>query len=261
MTKKRDDAYYASEVNKWDRLASQADIESLRLKDGEDFYSYARTTTLLRGLKVEEFLADLKDKQTLECGCGVGHTAALLAKSGANVTAYDLSPKSVETTRLRAQVSGIEDHLHLFAVAKGEELPFADESFDVIFGRAILHHIDPNRGSSEVYRVLRRGGRAVFLEPLGTNPVISFVRDHVWYPDKNPVGDDSPLVYDEIRKWGEGYSQFRYQEVQLFGALERFLGFSRNFDLGPIHSFDRVLLKNVPFLRRYCRAVVLFMIK
>lgn len=50
-------------------------------------------------------------------------------------------------------------------VADAQRLPFGDQTFDVVFARAVLHHLpDPKLGAAEIARVLRAGGRCVFLD-------------------------------------------------------------------------------------------------
>ena len=50
------------------------------------------------------------------------------------------------------------------------------ESFDFVYGCAILHHLDYHRALDEICRVLKPGGRILFAEPLGINPVAKLVR-------------------------------------------------------------------------------------
>lgn len=251
---------YERERNKWDEISAQklADPAQLLLEPGEDFYTVAANSTVMVG--VNDFLDDLKGKHVLELGCGSGKMAALLAKTGAQVTSFDLSAMSVHVARIRAELNGVADAINLL-VAAGERLPFAAESFDVVFGRAILHHLEVSIGGGEPRRVLKPGGKAVFVEPLGMNPVLNFVRDHVPYPNKNPVGDDQPLNYTQVEQWGRGYSHFSYQEVHLLGMLERAFPYRFKVRLTALHALDRALLKRVPALRRYSRYIVMKMQK
>jgi SAM-dependent methyltransferase len=182
----------------------------------------------------------------------------LLAKSGAYVSTFDLSRKSVLTCRQRAEINDVYHNIRL-SVAAGENLPYVNESFDIVFGKAILHHLDADLGWMEISRVLKPGGKAVFVEPMGMNPVLNFVRDHVPYPEKNPRGADRPLNYVDIRKWGRGFRQFWYREIQLFSMLERGFGFGRK--LYFFRHADNFLLKYLPPLRRFCRYVVMYCIK
>src|SRR5439155_1558838 len=140
---------------------------------------------------------DLRGKHVLEYGCGLGEISTLIARTGAQVTSFDLSAASVAVTRQRSEANDLSERIDL-AVAAGESLPFADESFDVIFGKAILHHLNVQLGWPDLYRVLKTGGRAAFVEPMGMNPLLRFARAYVPYPHKNPRGADRPLNYDEI---------------------------------------------------------------
>ena len=125
------------------------------------------------GPYVSPFLGDLTGKRVLEIGCGLGRHSVLLAKSGASVTSFDLSLNSVAAARDRAAMNAVGEKVAL-VVAAAEALPFADASFDVIFGRSILHHLEVYPTLSELHRVLRPGGKATFVEPMGMNPVLNF---------------------------------------------------------------------------------------
>lgn len=247
---------YQVERTKWDALAEQS-LSSLKvLQPEENFYTYAQRTSTMVG--VNDFLGDLCDKEVLEYGCGLGEIATLLARSGAIVTTFDLSPKSILISRQRAKLNKAASNIRL-AVAAGENIPYADNSFDFIIGKAILHHLNADLGWSEISRVLKPGGKAVFVEPMGMNPVLDFVRDHVQYPNKKPRGEDIPLTYDDIHKWGKGFGEFWYREIQLLSMLERGLGFGKKLTL--LRQIDGFLLKHFTFLRRFCRYVVMYCIK
>jgi 2-polyprenyl-3-methyl-5-hydroxy-6-metoxy-1,4-benzoquinol methylase len=245
---------YRVEREKWDAVAQREYAEAGSLPPWKDFEDYSRNSTTQVG--VVEFLGDLRGKRVLEFGCGLGKMSALLAKSGARVSAFDISESSVAVARRRAELNGLEVDA---IVAVGEDLPYADESFDIVVGKAILHHLDVARARAELHRVLKPGGKAVFVEPMGMNPLLNFARDHLPYRQKTERGADVPLDYDAVHAWGKGFTEFRYQEVQLLGMVERFFGFSAHFRwLGPI---DAWLLRKLPFLRRYARYVVMYMVK
>lgn len=258
IEQKKLESTYAVEREKWDQLARGAEnqIERKILKSNDDFYKYAERTATMVG--VNEFLGDLQGKRILEYGCGLGEITSLLAKTTGNVVAFDLSKKSVEVARLRGRTNGVEDHVSV-VVAAGERLPYADESFDVVFGKAILHHIDPNLGYFDLSRVLRKGGKGVFVEPLGMNPFLRFARAHLPYPSKNPRGADRPLDYKDIQKWGSRFEKFHYKEIQFLSMLERAFGFGKRFHF--LRRLDEQLLEHWSYLRRYCRYVVMYMIK
>jgi SAM-dependent methyltransferase len=246
---------YRVEIAKWDAIAGGRRGRLAVYAPDMNFEAYARVRPQLRG--VAEFLGDLHGKHVLEYGCGLGHVSALLVRSGAHVTTFDLSRRSVQVASQRVSLN---NSCELAAtVAAGESLPFADASFDIIFGKAILHHLDVGLAADDLYRVLKPGGRAVFTEPMGMNPLLNFVRDHVWYPKKTPRGADRPLNYQEIHAWGQRFNEFHYREIELLSMVERGFGFKREFP--RLRRLDEALLARVPLLRRYCRYVIMFMVK
>lgn len=99
-----------------------------------------------------------RDLDLLEIGVGLGADHQRFAEAGARLTGIDLTPRAVEHTRRRFALFGLKSEL---GVADAEALPFPDESFDVVYSWGVLHHSpDTPRALDEVWRVLRRGGRA-----------------------------------------------------------------------------------------------------
>lgn len=98
----------------------------------------------------------------LEIGAGTGYFSLNLLQLGLieRATATDISPGMLETLRGTAAKLGVR----VETVASGaEQLPFEDQSFDFVFGHAVLHHLpDLERAFAEFARVLRPGGRVAF---------------------------------------------------------------------------------------------------
>jgi SAM-dependent methyltransferase len=94
----------------------------------------------------------------LEIGCGMGTDLLQFARGGAQCTGIDITPRSVEITRHRFRLYGQTGN---FMLSDGEHLPFANESFDVVYSNGVLHHTPDTAGAiREVHRVLRPGGIA-----------------------------------------------------------------------------------------------------
>src|ERR1041385_186520 len=94
----------------------------------------------------------------LEIGCGMGTDLLQFARGGARCTGIDLTTRSVEITRHRFALYAARG---VFMIADGEPLPFASESFDVVYSNGVLHHTPDTLGAiREVHRVLRPGGVA-----------------------------------------------------------------------------------------------------
>lgn len=101
---------------------------------------------------------DFSGARLLEVGCGMGTDLLQFARGGAQVTGIDLTPRSIEISR---QHLALYDQQGDFANADCERLPFADESFDVVYSNGVLHHTpDTAAAVHEIHRVLRPGGLA-----------------------------------------------------------------------------------------------------
>jgi len=100
--------------------------------------------------------------RSLEIGAGTGYFSLNLLQAGVvgEATCTDISPGMVTTLSRNAERLGLTVRA---ARADAEALPFADSSFDLVLGHAVLHHL-PNlrRAFAEFHRVLRPGGRIVF---------------------------------------------------------------------------------------------------
>jgi len=96
----------------------------------------------------------------LDIGCGPGDFTRAFSDAGALVTGVDFSPEMIRIARDR--FPEVE-----FKVADAERLPFDDCSFDVVVGAYLAHHLArPDVAFQEIYRVVRPGGRFVFVIPI-----------------------------------------------------------------------------------------------
>lgn len=139
-----------------------AAAESYDSKWGIDFDEVGRHQV---ALKVEKALGEKPEGtfgDALEIGAGTGYFSLNLASQGLidNLTATDISPGMLASLSKTAEKLGVEAETE---VTEAEVLPFEDESFDVVLGHAVLHHIpDLDRAFAEFFRVLRPGGLILF---------------------------------------------------------------------------------------------------
>lgn len=104
--------------------------------------------------------ADVSGSRVLDIGSGGGFLAERFAALGCQVTGIDPSPASVDAARAHAAGRGLRID---YRVGVGEELPFADASFDVACCCDVLEHVsDVDRVIGETARVLRPGGLYLF---------------------------------------------------------------------------------------------------
>jgi ubiquinone/menaquinone biosynthesis C-methylase UbiE len=209
---------------------------------------------------IEELLLhECASKKVLEYGCGKGSSAFMLAGSNAKVTGIDISEVAIEQARQRAQMEGLSEHAS-FMVMDAENLEFPDNSFDVVCGSGILHHLNIERSLSEIYRVLTPEGKAIFAEPMGHNPFITLYRNMT--PDKR-TADEHPLLMKDIT---DAKRVFPVVEEKYFNACTltlvpfRRTTFFENL-LQYTYSIDNFLFSTFPVTRRLAWSVVLIMSK
>lgn len=229
-----------------ERTARFADVSALRFRDADylDHEPWIRPAF--------EFLGDAAGKRILDYGCGHGMAAVVLARRGAIVTGIDLSPGYIAEARRRATANEVVVD---FQTADAERLPFADCSFDAVWGCAVLHHLDPRRAGAELRRVLKPEGVAIFCEPWGGNPLFEFARRYLPYPGKHRTPDERPLRPADLDPLREFFPRLEVRGFQLLGSLRRV--FRRESRAGGwLDRNDRWLLRRWPRLEKWARYMV-----
>lgn len=200
-------------------------------------------------------VGDIRGQRVLDYGCGDGPDTALLASRGALVDALDLSPELLARAASRIRQDGFE-HLVTFHCGSAHDVPLADGSVDLVVGHSILHHLDIALSSREVHRVLRPGGRAIFLEPIRDSRLLRAIRPLIPYrqPDVSPF--ERPLFHSEIEAFSAPFRRGRRREFMLpFVAAARVLRAPR-----PVQDWARAvdarLLGRYPRLRYYATVTV-----
>jgi SAM-dependent methyltransferase len=196
-------------------------------------------------------LGDVRGRRALDYGCGHGMAAVVLARAGADVCAFDLSPGYVAEARARAKANGVPIEC---TVASGEELPFATNSFDMVWGNAILHHLDLARAGRELFRVMKPGAVAVFCEPWGGNPLLTLARRWLPYPGKHRTPDERPLSRRDLAPLRAIFPAIEVEGFQLFGMLRRVWKAPRLFRW--LDRLDAQLLRFAP-LGNWCRYAII----
>ena len=141
-------------------------------------------------------LANVSRSWILDVGCGFGDQCIELVQRGAHTIGIDISSVYVKKAVAAAQKAALPPDQYAFLVMDAHNLTFADNTFDIIVGRGILHHLDVHRALTEIHRVLKPGGRALFVEPLADNPLLRLFR--VLTPRARTM-DESPLSRKDIR--------------------------------------------------------------
>jgi ubiquinone/menaquinone biosynthesis C-methylase UbiE len=102
-----------------------------------------------------------RGEKLLEVGAGLGTDHAQFARNGALTTDLDLSSGHLEHAKRNFSLRGLDGE---FVHGDAENMPFHDETFDVVYSNGVIHH-SPNtqRIVDEMYRVLRPGGRIIVM--------------------------------------------------------------------------------------------------
>src|SRR5918993_3882999 len=106
--------------------------------------------------------ASFRGQQLLEVGCGIGTDLVRFAKGGARVTGVDLAETAIALARTNFELTGVaaED----LRVANGEALPYADATFDAVYGHGVIQYTsNAPQLIREMHRVLKPGGTAIFM--------------------------------------------------------------------------------------------------
>lgn len=220
--------------------------EALRFDDD----AYLDHETWIRPAMAQ--LGHVRGLRVLDYGCGHGMAAVVLARAGAIVTGFDLSPGYLQEANARARANDVPLTL---VEADGEHLPFADGSFERIWGNAILHHLDLEQAGRELWRVLTPGGSAVFCEPWGENPLLAGARRWLPYPGKARTPDEQPLRRRQVAQLQRIFPQLEVRGFQFLSMARRVLGARRL--VAGLDWCDRMLLARLPRLEEYCRYVVI----
>ena len=190
----------------------------------------------------------------LEIGCGRGSIAPLLPRDVC-FTAIDISEVAVQEA---AGIARANRSAGTYLLMNAEATTFSDDSFDLVCGTGILHHLNLNKACAEIRRVLRSDGFAVFIEPLGHNPLINLYRKLT--PSIRSV-DEHPLLIKDVRAMRFYFPQV---EVRYFCLLSLAAVPFRKWKIFPavkttLERVDSCLFRAVPYSRRHAWMMVMIM--
>jgi ubiquinone/menaquinone biosynthesis C-methylase UbiE len=181
------------------------------------------------------------NKDVLECGCGIVEYSKKLAKKCNRYVAIDLSEKAIKYQKDENSKSEKNAEYYVMNI---ENLNFDDKSFDVIFGKSILHHTNLKKTFEEISRVLKSNGNAFFLEPIKYNPIVFIYRK---LTPQIRTKNEHPLTLKDIHL---AKTYFHHVDIKYFNFFSYFsflpyLSNERNAKL--INHFDEKFLNFIPF--------------
>jgi len=197
-------------------------------------------------------------KQVLEYGCGENSAAPFLVNNGAQaIVGIDISDVAIEQAKnARVQLGGSSAGAIQYFLMNAENLKFIDDSFDLVCGIAILHHLDLDKAYREIARVLRPDGAAIFLEPLAHNPLINMYRR---LTPRLRTEDEHPLLMRDITLAKSYFGHVEVQYYNFFSLLALACCGTPAISVARrvLSRVDKALFACVPFLRRYAWTISL----
>ena len=241
-----------------DREAALYDRQRLQRAGFESALAYVNDGMgrLRRNEAIRVAMRDATGLRVLEIGSQSWEWC--LARYGyrpAQLTCINISQTELDIGRAQAAKLGFSCD---FEQMDAHDLKFADGSLDIVFGVAILHHLEFARALREIHRVLRDGGRIVFVEPLRHNPVARVVR---WLTPAARTPDELPLGRPELRLIARNFVVDNY-----YSELFTFIGamIARPIFKNPINPLTRFcdfaddrLAQIIPAAGVYYRSVVI----
>ena len=216
------------------------------------YYSYKREKRI-----IDRITSTFKDKEVLEIG---SHSWIVWLKGHVKPKKlHCINISQVELDKGIKNAAGLDFETE-FHLMDANQLEFTDASFDVVYGGAILHHLDIEKSVSEIHRVLKPGGVIFFTEPLNMNPLYKIYR---YFNKKERTPDEHALVGKDFRFIRRKFS-YKHHFFDFFSVLCGYVALKiygdKNYDnwinkLG--YSID-VALSKIPFLHFLFARVIIY---
>ena len=233
----------------------QAFLAAISGKETRPWNSYWQVVDIAR----QNFRSE--NQKLLDFGCGKGELSLVFSKLGYEVFGFDVSPNNIAIAKLLASEYQMTERTH-FQVCVAEKLNYPSDYFDVLVGAEILHHVEISQALAECSRVLKKGGIAIFHEPVRV-PIFDVLRESRfgrWLVPKEAslerqvTQDERKLTADDLELIKSIGLTSSTQHFLLFSRFDRFITISKVPAL--FEKVDFYLFKLLPALGQFGGMVI-----
>jgi SAM-dependent methyltransferase len=192
------------------RIAAEKAFHNARFSAAQPTHQTSRYYLALEYWYID-YLARINEmpaRSVLEIGSGTESLALQLDSADFKFSSIDISEEAITFAQRKARLPQAK-----FSVQDAHRTNFTSESFDLLIGRGVLHHLDIDLACTEIKRVLKPGGRIVFGEPLDCNVLINLYRKCT---PKIRSSDEKPLSQRTLRLL---QGQFGELNINYYGFL------------------------------------------
>jgi len=170
-------------------------------------------------------------KDVLDLGCGYGPDTINFSEFSKNVTGYDIEFNDLWKENKRKNIK--------FVQGSSSSLPFKDNSFDCVYLKDVLHHVeDINKSLKELKRVTKKGGSIIIIEGNRFNPIFYIYSTRLKGHDHFKQSDFEKIVSRQFKNYKiksiEAYPPFKmpmsiYKKVIKLESFVSKIGFLKSF--------------------------------
>ena len=205
----------------------------------EDFFNFLKKNSL--------------NSNILDYGCGIGSSLKKVIEfNPKKITGIDISDISIQKAKKMIKATNSNA---ILLVDNCEKTKFGDNTFDIVYGTGILHHLNIEISLKEIHRILKPGGKFLFIEPLGTNPLINF---YIKLTPKSRSIDEHPLVGKDFKLIK---NKFVNSKVKYYGFLTLiffpiYFSPKNSIVFKMLRKFDQLLF-NINFFKKLAWSVLI----
>ena len=158
---------------------------------------------------------DSTEKKILEYGCGISEYIYFFNTLKSKIYGIDISENAINKLHRKIQFSKTNKKLN-FSIQDCEYTSFNNSYFDIIFGNGIIHHLDLEKSTKELNRILKVDGVCIFAEPLGTNMLLNLYR---FLTPKLRSPDEHPLIFNDFKTFSKYFNNVEIKYYFFFSLL------------------------------------------